>query len=80
MVGCSKSDPDYTTTFEKSNYLETDDYEGTIAYAKMLAKQFKEVHYQNIGTTTTGRDIPLLIIDKNGYTKPKKISRSGKKI
>lgn len=78
MVACSKSDPDLTTTFEKSNYLETDDYEGTIAYAKQLAKQFKEVHYQSIGQTVTGRDVPLLIIDKDGYTKPKKIRNSGR--
>ena len=77
MVACSKSDKD-TTTFEKSNYLETDSYEGTIAYAKQLAKQFKEVHYQSIGQTVTGRDVPLLIIDKDGYTKPKKIRKSGK--
>ena len=78
MVACSKSDPDLTTTFEKSNYLETDDYEGTIAYAKQLAKQFKEVHCQSIGQTVTGRDVPLLIIDKDGYTKPKKIRKSGR--
>lgn len=79
-VACSKSDADLTTTFEKSNYLETDSYDGTIAYAKMLAKHFKEVHYQSIGTTAMGRDIPLLIVDKNGYTKPKKIRKSGKNI
>ncbi len=78
MVACSKSDPDLTTTFEKSNYLETDDYEGTIAYAKQLAKQFKEVHCQSIGQTVTGRDVPLLIVDKDGYTKPKKIRNSGR--
>jgi hypothetical protein len=80
MLACSKSDPDLTTTFEKSNYMETDNYEGTIAYAKLLAKQFKEVHYQSIGTTAMGRDIPLLIVDENGYTKPKKIRKSGKNI
>ena len=80
MVACSKSDPDYTTTFEKSNYLETDSYEGTMAYAKRLAKQFKEVHYQSIGQTAQGRDVPLLIVDENGYTNPKKIRRSGKNI
>ena len=80
MVACSQSDPDYTTTFEKSNYLETDNYEGTVAYAKMLAQQFKEVHYQSMGTTAMGRDIPLLIVDENGYTKPKKIRKSGKNI
>ena len=80
MVGCGKSDSDFTTTFEKSNYLETDSYEGTVAYAKRLAKQFKQVHYQSMGTTVQGREIPLLIVDENGYTKPKKIRRSGKNI
>ena len=78
LASCTPKDTDLTTTFEKSNFLETDDYEGTIAYAKLLAKQFKEVHYQTIGTTVTGRDVPLLIIDKDGYTKPKKIRKSGR--
>ena len=80
LVACSKSDRDLTTTFEKSNYLETDSYDGTVAYAKLLDKQFREVHYQSIGQTAQGRDVPLLIVDKNGYTSPKKIRRSGKNI
>ncbi len=80
LAGCGNKEVDLTTTFEKSNYLETDNYEGTIAYAKMLAKQFKQVHYQSIGTTVQGREIPLLIVDENGYTKPKKIRKSGKNI
>ena len=80
LAGCGNKEVDLTTTFEKSNYLETDNYEGTIAYAKQLAKQFKQVHYQSIGTTVQGREIPLLIVDENGYTKPKKIRKSGKNI
>lgn len=78
LAACTPKDADLTTTFEKSNYLETDDYEGTVAYAKQLARQFKEVHYQTIGTTVTGREVPLLIVDKDGYTKPKKIRKSGR--
>ena len=80
LASCGQKDADLTTTFEKSNFLETDDYEGTIAYAKQLAKQFKEVHYQTIATTAQGREVPLLIIDENGYTKPKKIRKNGKNI
>ena len=80
LAACNHNKGDLTTTFEKSNYLETDSYDGTIAYAKQLAKQFKQVHYQTIGTTVQGREIPLLIVDKNGYTKPKKIRKSGKNI
>ena len=80
LAACHNKEVDLMTTFEKSNYLETDNYDGTIAFAKMLAKQFKEVHYQGIGQTAQGREVPLLIVDKNGYTNPKKIRRSGKNI
>lgn len=80
LVACNRSAPDMTTTFEKSGYLETDSYEGTIAYAKKLAKQFKQVHYEVVGTSAAGRDLPLLIIDENGYTDPAKIRKSGKVI
>ena len=80
MASCKEKNTDLTTTFEKSNYLETDDYAATIAYAKRLDKQFKEVHYQSIGTTAQGREVPLLIVDENGSTNPKKIHRSGKNI
>lgn len=80
MVSCTDKEFDLTTTFEKSNYLETDDYESTIIYAKRLAKKFKQVHYQSIGVTSQGREVPLLIVDKNGYTNPKKIHRKGKDI
>ena len=80
LAACTDKEADLTTTFEKSNFTETDSYEGTITYAKTLAKQFKEVHYQTIATTAQGREVPLLIIDENGYTKPKKIRKSGKSI
>lgn len=80
MASCEKKELDLTTTFERSNYLETDDYEGTILYAKRLAKQFDEVRYQSIGQTAQGREVPLLIVDANGYTNPRKIRKSGKNI
>ena len=80
LAACTNKEADLTTTFEKSNFFETDDYDGTIAFAKQLAKQFKEVHYQTIATTDQGREVPLLIVDENGYTKPKKIRKSGKTI
>lgn len=80
MASCTEKEYDLTTTFEKSNYLETDDYENTVIYAKRLAKKFKQVHYQSIGVTSQGREVPLLIVDENGYTNPKKIHRKGKDI
>ena len=40
LAACQKKEADLTTTFEKSGFLETDSYEGTISFAKQLAKQF----------------------------------------
>ena len=80
MASCTEKEYDLTTTFEKSHYLETDDYENTVIYAKRLDKKFKQVHYQSIGVTSQGREIPLLIVDENGYTNPKKIHKKGKDI
>ena len=59
MASCTEKEYDLTTTFEKSNYLETDDYENTVIYAKRLAKRFKQVHYQSIGVTSQGRETPI---------------------
>lgn len=60
--------------------METDNYEGTIDYAQKLAKCFKQVNYEVIGKSGAGRDIPMLIVDENGYTKPEKIRKQGKAI
>ena len=79
LASCGKKEME-PTAFEKSEFLETDDYEGTVAYAKSLAKHFKQVNYQVIGTSGAGRDIPMLIVDENGYTKPEKIRKKGKAI
>ena len=80
MVACNKKEVDYTTTFEQSGYTQTDDYEGTIAYAKLLAKHFDQVNYTVLGTSAQGRDIPMLIVDEKGLTDVKKIRKSGKDI
>ncbi len=80
FTACNRSKPDYATLFEKSDYLETDNYESSIAYAKMLAKNLKEVNYETIGKTSQGREIPMLIVDENGSTKPEKIRKSGKTV
>ncbi|MBQ0129224.1 MAG: M14 family metallopeptidase [bacterium] len=79
LASCGKKEME-PTTFEKSEFLETDNYEGTIDYAQKLAKCFKQVNYEVIGKSGAGRDIPMLIVDENGYTKPEKIHKQGKAI
>lgn len=79
LVACKK-EVDLTTTFEQSNFTQTDDYEGTVTYAKLLAKHFDQVNYMVLGQSAQGRDIPMLIVDEDGLTNVKKMRKKGKNI
>ena len=76
----SQSPTDLTTWFEKSEYLETPDYESTIQYCKALAANSKFVRYTEMGKSAQGRAIPILIIDKNGLSAPSLIRAKGRSI
>ncbi|MEJ2052341.1 MAG: M14 family metallopeptidase [Calditrichaceae bacterium] len=53
------------TDYEKSGYKETPRYEQTIDYCKKLAAASPFIQYTTFGISPQGRDLPLLIIDKN---------------
>ncbi len=72
------SESDWQTRWEKSGFLETPSYEATIEYCKRLAKASDEVHYTVFGVSPQGRDLPLLILDKQGCFAPEKIDSAGK--
>jgi hypothetical protein len=72
------NETDWQTWWEKSGYLETPRYEATIEYCKRLAEASPEVHYDVFGVSPQGRDIPLLILDKQGFFTPEKIDGAGK--
>jgi len=73
-------DEKFLTYYEKRGYNETPRYQETIDYSKMLANESSKVNYTSIGISPQGRDIPLLIVDKNGYTSPEKIRKAGRVI
>jgi len=68
------------TDFELSNYLETPNYISSLDFCKQLREQSKMVNLLNIGQSPQGRDIPVLILDKNGLSSPQIIKRHGKAI
>ena len=74
------NDEKYLTYYEKHNYNETPRYKETMEYTMMLAQESPKVNYMSIGVSPQGRDIPLLIVDKNGYTSPEKIRKAGRVI
>ncbi|MCX6304875.1 MAG: M14 family metallopeptidase [Bacteroidetes bacterium] len=73
-------DIDWQTFYEKSGKLETPRYQATIDYCKQLAGASKMVTYAAFGKSAQGRDLPLLILDRQGLTDPKAIHASGRTI
>mgnify|MGYP002409441354 CR=1 FL=1 len=67
----------FTTFYEKSNFSETPRYEETIEFCKLLDKTSPYIYYTSFGKSPQGRDLPLLIADKNGNNTADKIRKSG---
>lgn len=76
----SQNSPDLTPWFEKTKGTETPDYAATIDYCKLLAANSKFIRYSEMGISPQGRPIPLLIIDKNGFTLPALIRAKGRSV
>lgn len=65
------------TYYEKSDFLETPRYDETIKYAKLLAESSEYIQYATFGKSLQGRDLPLLIIDKNKNFTAESVQKSG---
>ena len=75
---CSFSQEDKLLTFyEKSGYKETPRYEETVSFCKYLAGISDKVHYTGFGISPQGRELPLLIVDKDHNFEPVKVRKSG---
>jgi hypothetical protein len=70
---------DLLTHYERSGHRRTPDYPETIAYCKRLATSSPWIRYLSFGTSPQGRDLPLLIADRDGQFLPEE-RRDGDKI
>lgn len=70
----------FLTDCEKSGFARTPRYAETIEYSRLLAESSPLVHYTTFGVSPEGRDLPLLIVDKDGLTTPEAIRKSGRVI
>jgi murein tripeptide amidase MpaA len=61
---------EWQTLYEQSNFLETPNYEQTIEFCQRLADHSPLVHFTTFGVSPQGRDLPLLIIDKDQRFEP----------
>ena len=75
-VGFSQ-DSEWQTYYEKSGFKETPRYKQTVEYCKKLADASPWIKYISFGVSPQGRELPLLIVDRNGNFTPLKVHRSG---
>jgi len=70
----------WLTKFEKTKYKNTVTYEECIEFSKKIAAASPLAHYSEMGYSPQQRAIPLLIIDKDGYTQAQQIKNAGRLI
>lgn len=71
---------DWLTYYEKSNYLETPRYSETLEYCQRLDEVSPWIKYTSFGVSPQGRELPLVIVDKNGNFSPEQVKNSGNAI
>ncbi len=71
---------DWTTEFERSQGRRTFSYDQTIDYCQRLDRASKWIRYQSFGKSGEGRDLPLLIVDKDGDFTAERAHKRGKAI
>jgi hypothetical protein len=69
---------DFDTWWERSGFTETPRYDETVAYCMKLDEASSVISFQYFGKSLQGRDLPLLILDKDGYFTPEEVDKSGK--
>ncbi len=67
----------WITTFEASNGLKTATYDEVINYSQRLADASPQIHYEVIGVSAGGYEIPILIINKTGLSTVEDVRASG---
>lgn len=73
----SAQDTTFQTFYEKSQFLKTPGYAETIEFCKKLDIASPILHYTTFGKSPEGRDLPLLIADRNGNFTPEAVRKSG---
>jgi len=69
---------DWMTYFEKSGFNETPRYAETMAFCERLDAASDWLTVTSFGKSAQGRSLPLVIIDKQGFSSPEEIHHSGK--
>ena len=71
---------DFITDCEKSDFVKTPRFEETMAWFHKLADYSPMVKVGSFGTSPQGRDLSMVIVDKDGLQDPEKIRAKGRVI
>jgi hypothetical protein len=71
---------DWQTFYEQSGGLETPRYRETIDYCMKLDRGSPMISYTTFGKSAQGRDLPLLILDREGLTDPDRVHAAGRTV
>lgn len=69
---------DWLTTYERSGKTQTPRYNETLDFCKRLDETSGKVSLVSFGKSAQGRDLPLMIVDRDGLTDPKEIRDRGR--
>ena len=70
----------FVTYCEQSNFKSTPRYAETMEYCERLAAASPMVKFTNFGLSPQGRQLPLLIVDKDGLFTPESVRRTDKAV
>jgi len=70
--------PEWRTLTEQTHFRKTPRHAETVAFCRRLADASPWVEYRSIGTTSEGREMPLLVVSSSGAFDPKHAHNDGK--
>ncbi len=81
-VSCTEAPrpEEFITDCEKSDYVKTPRFKETMDFFRKLADVSNMVNVTSFGTSPEGRDLSLVIVDKDGLQDPKAIRQKGRVI
>ncbi|MBN3036034.1 MAG: M14 family metallopeptidase [Bacteroidales bacterium] len=80
MTACTSHPPDWQTHYEKSGFTATPRYDETMRYCRQLDEASPWIRFTTFGQSPRQRDLPLMIIDRQGYTEPGRIRSAGRQV